>query len=100
VSVVECFPGVGFAGEVSVRMRMVVVLMGAHAVERSAFRTPSALGLVAIITGVLACGSRGLGKTSLGVVALVIVMLGIEVHKIGVFIVGLSWMKVLAVGVP
>lgn len=77
VSAVESLPGGGFAGDllvasvlmsrvlgvgVSVRMRMVVVLMGASAVGRSASRTPSTLDLVVIATGVLGCGAHGIGE--------------------------------------
>jgi hypothetical protein len=118
VSKVEGIAGLGFAGDlliasvllsgvlvvgVSVRMHRVVVLMGVRAVGRSASRTPSTLELVAIATGVLECcahrvgepGTKEPGKTSLGGVALAIAMLGVEVQNIVVFVMGISWVRVL-----
>lgn len=123
MSAVESLPGLGFAGNVlvaselvsgvllvgvSVRIRVTGVLIGARAVGRSASRTPSTLELVVIMTRVLGCGAHDVGeygtrvprKTSLGGVVLVIVMLGIEVYKIVLFIVVVSWMGVLAAEVP
>jgi hypothetical protein len=118
VSKVEGIPGLGFAGDllvasvlvsgvlvvrVSVRMHRVAVLMGVPAVRQSASRTPSTLELVAIATGVLECCAHRVGeprtkepgKTSLGGVALAIAMLGGEVQNIVVFVMGISWVRVL-----